>query len=87
MGLLQGIWWGMILGVLVQTATLIILTARTNWDAEVIETPDYKILSYSNCLSRESMKQFVMQLQVEKAVARIKRSAEDETLDHLIANA
>ncbi|ESW18292.1 hypothetical protein PHAVU_L001777 [Phaseolus vulgaris] len=52
-----GIWWGMIFAVLVQTATLIILTARTNWDAEV-----------------------------EKAVARIKRSAEDETLDHLIAN-
>ncbi|KAJ1394775.1 Multi antimicrobial extrusion protein [Sesbania bispinosa] len=52
-----GIWWGMILGVLVQTATLIILTARTNWNAEV-----------------------------EKAVARIKRSAEDDTLDHLIAN-
>ncbi|TKY46717.1 TRANSPARENT TESTA protein 12 [Spatholobus suberectus] len=52
-----GIWWGMIVGVLVQTATLIILTARTDWDAEV-----------------------------EKAVARIKRSAEDETLVHLIAN-
>ncbi|XP_027343588.1 protein DETOXIFICATION 41-like [Abrus precatorius] len=52
-----GIWWGMILGVLVQTATLIILTARTNWDAEV-----------------------------EKAVTRIKRSAEEENLDHLIAN-
>ncbi|XP_061346791.1 protein DETOXIFICATION 41-like [Gastrolobium bilobum] len=51
-----GIWWGMILGVLVQTATLIILTARTNWDAEV-----------------------------EKAVARIKRSAEDDPLDQLIA--
>ncbi|KAK7304950.1 hypothetical protein VNO77_42846 [Canavalia gladiata] len=52
-----GIWWGMILGVIVQTATLIILTARTNWDAEV-----------------------------EKAVARIKRSAEDETLHPLIDN-
>ncbi|XP_057429065.1 protein DETOXIFICATION 41-like [Lotus japonicus] len=52
-----GIWWGMILGVLVQTATLIILTARTNWNAEV-----------------------------DKAVARIKRSAEDETLTQLIAN-
>jgi hypothetical protein len=32
----QGIWWGMIIGVLLQTATLIILTARTNWSAEVI---------------------------------------------------
>uniref|UniRef100_A0A2P2MJY6 Protein DETOXIFICATION n=1 Tax=Rhizophora mucronata TaxID=61149 RepID=A0A2P2MJY6_RHIMU len=30
-----GIWWGMIIGVLLQTATLIILTARTNWEAEV----------------------------------------------------
>ncbi|GAB4842846.1 Protein DETOXIFICATION 41 [Ancistrocladus abbreviatus] len=30
-----GIWWGMIIGVLLQTVTLIILTARTNWNAEV----------------------------------------------------
>ncbi|XP_021724625.1 protein DETOXIFICATION 41-like [Chenopodium quinoa] len=30
-----GIWWGMIIGVLLQTATLIILTARTNWNTEV----------------------------------------------------
>ncbi|CAK7346623.1 unnamed protein product, partial [Dovyalis caffra] len=30
-----GIWWGMITGVFLQTITLIILTARTNWDAEV----------------------------------------------------
>ncbi|KAI4308149.1 hypothetical protein L6164_031253 [Bauhinia variegata] len=30
-----GIWWGMICGVLIQTITLIILTARTNWNAEV----------------------------------------------------
>ncbi|XP_045829571.1 protein DETOXIFICATION 41 [Trifolium pratense] len=30
-----GIWWGLILGVLIQTVTLIILTARTNWEAEV----------------------------------------------------
>ncbi|KAJ6773914.1 PROTEIN DETOXIFICATION 41 [Salix purpurea] len=30
-----GIWWGMIVGVLLQTITLIILTARTNWDSEV----------------------------------------------------
>ncbi|RVW85931.1 Protein detoxification 41 [Vitis vinifera] len=30
-----GIWWGMIIGVLLQTVTLIILTARTDWNAEV----------------------------------------------------
>ncbi|XP_061342784.1 protein DETOXIFICATION 41-like [Gastrolobium bilobum] len=30
-----GIWWGLILGVLIQTVTLIILTSRTNWEAEV----------------------------------------------------
>ncbi|XP_022751950.1 protein DETOXIFICATION 41-like [Durio zibethinus] len=30
-----GIWWGMIIGVVLQTATLIILTARTNWNKEV----------------------------------------------------
>ncbi|KAL9458131.1 hypothetical protein AB3S75_007062 [Citrus x aurantiifolia] len=30
-----GIWWGMITGVVLQTITLIILTARTNWNAEV----------------------------------------------------
>ncbi|XP_048139787.1 protein DETOXIFICATION 41-like [Rhodamnia argentea] len=30
-----GIWWGMIIGVILQTATLIILTARTNWSTEV----------------------------------------------------
>ncbi|XP_028796152.1 protein DETOXIFICATION 41 [Neltuma alba] len=30
-----GIWWGMIIGVVIQTITLIIITARTNWDAEV----------------------------------------------------
>ncbi|CAL5190504.1 unnamed protein product [Lathyrus oleraceus] len=51
-----GIWWGMILGVFIQTVTLIILTARTDWTAEV-----------------------------EKAVVRVKRSAED-TLDQLVAN-
>ncbi|XP_050918804.1 protein DETOXIFICATION 41 [Lathyrus oleraceus] len=33
-----GIWWGMILGVFIQTVTLIILTARTDWTAEVIKT-------------------------------------------------
>ncbi|XP_043702004.1 protein DETOXIFICATION 41-like [Telopea speciosissima] len=30
-----GIWWGMIFGVFLQTVTLIILTARTNWNKEV----------------------------------------------------
>ncbi|XP_004491273.1 protein DETOXIFICATION 41 [Cicer arietinum] len=52
-----GIWWGMILGVFIQTVTLIILTARTNWNAEV-----------------------------EKAIVRVRRSAEDETLDQLVSN-
>lgn len=33
---LQGIWWGMIIGVALQTVTLIILTMRTNWNKEVI---------------------------------------------------
>ncbi|XP_078428838.1 MATE efflux family protein [Wolffia australiana] len=33
-----GIWWGMIIGVFVQTLTLIIITARTNWDIEVDKT-------------------------------------------------
>ncbi|KAL2316845.1 hypothetical protein Fmac_030721 [Flemingia macrophylla] len=54
----SGIWWGMVLGVLIQTVTLIILTARTNWDAEV-----------------------------EKAIARIKKSAENDTLDQLAVSA
>ncbi|KAB1209605.1 Protein TRANSPARENT TESTA 12 [Morella rubra] len=35
-----GIWWGMIIGVLLQTITLIILTARTNWNAEVLKAAD-----------------------------------------------
>ncbi|CAJ2646181.1 unnamed protein product [Trifolium pratense] len=52
-----GIWWGMILGVFIQTVTLIILTARTNWEAEV-----------------------------EKAIVRVKRASEDDTLDQLAAN-
>uniref|UniRef100_A0A7C9CK05 Protein DETOXIFICATION n=1 Tax=Opuntia streptacantha TaxID=393608 RepID=A0A7C9CK05_OPUST len=30
-----GIWWGIILGVLIQTATLIIITIRTDWNTEV----------------------------------------------------
>ncbi|KAH1197744.1 Protein DETOXIFICATION 41 [Glycine max] len=41
----EGICWGMIFAVLVQTATLIILTARTNWDAEVKHMQCYR-----NCL-------------------------------------
>ncbi|KAL4598971.1 hypothetical protein ACB092_11G093600 [Castanea dentata] len=49
-----GIWWGMIVGVLLQTVTLIILTARTNWDAEV-----------------------------QKAIDRLKKSANEETIELL----
>ncbi|KAK3137026.1 hypothetical protein QOZ80_5BG0446690 [Eleusine coracana subsp. coracana] len=30
-----GIWWGLIIGVFLQTIALIIITARTNWDKEV----------------------------------------------------
>ncbi|KAG8482506.1 hypothetical protein CXB51_024382 [Gossypium anomalum] len=47
----EGIWWGMVVGVLLQTITLIILTARTNWD-----------------------------LEVEKAADRLRKSANEETL-------
>ncbi|CAL4897731.1 unnamed protein product [Urochloa decumbens] len=32
-----GIWWGLIVGVTVQTIALIVLTARTNWDKEVVK--------------------------------------------------
>ncbi|GMP51909.1 hypothetical protein CsSME_00017953 [Camellia sinensis var. sinensis] len=35
-----GIWWGMIIGVLLQTIALLIITARTNWDAEVVKAAD-----------------------------------------------
>ncbi|KAL0008552.1 hypothetical protein SO802_010054 [Lithocarpus litseifolius] len=49
-----GIWWGMIIGVFLQTVTLIILTARTNWDTEVL-----------------------------KAIDRLKKSANEETLELL----
>ncbi|XP_052206439.1 protein DETOXIFICATION 41-like [Diospyros lotus] len=35
-----GIWWGMILGVMLQTISLVILTARTNWNAEVAKAAD-----------------------------------------------
>ncbi|KAL5731710.1 Protein DETOXIFICATION 41 [Ranunculus cassubicifolius] len=36
----KGIWWGMILGVSLQTLTLIILTIRTNWYKEVEKAAD-----------------------------------------------
>lgn len=42
----QGIWWGMIIGVSLQTVTLIILTARTNWDAEVNKILFFFLLKY-----------------------------------------
>ncbi|KAL7217606.1 hypothetical protein ACSBR2_010954 [Camellia fascicularis] len=35
-----GIWWGMVFGVLLQTITFLIITARTNWDAEVVKAAD-----------------------------------------------
>ncbi|KAL5977163.1 Protein DETOXIFICATION 41 [Asimina triloba] len=35
-----GIWWGMIFGVVLQSAALIILTARTNWNKEVDKAID-----------------------------------------------
>ncbi|OMP14319.1 Multi antimicrobial extrusion protein [Corchorus olitorius] len=35
-----GMWWGMIIGVFLQTVTLIILTARTNWEKEVEKAAD-----------------------------------------------
>ncbi|XP_062106951.1 protein DETOXIFICATION 41-like [Humulus lupulus] len=36
----NGIWLGMVVGVFLQTVTLIILTAKTNWDTEVIKAAD-----------------------------------------------
>ncbi|GFZ13086.1 MATE efflux family protein [Actinidia rufa] len=35
-----GIWWGMVVGVLLQTVTLIFITARTNWNAEVAKAAE-----------------------------------------------
>ncbi|XP_010275892.1 PREDICTED: protein DETOXIFICATION 41 [Nelumbo nucifera] len=52
-----GIWWGMILGVSLQTVTLIILTAKTNWIKEV-----------------------------DKAMERIKNSADHEETLNLVDN-
>ncbi|KAH7673818.1 multidrug resistance protein MATE family protein [Dioscorea alata] len=46
-----GIWWGLIIGVFVQTVTLAILTARTNWN-----------------------------LEVDKAIGRLKEAAEEDSL-------
>jgi len=36
-------WWGMIVGILLQTLILIILTIRTDWDKEVTGLIDYQI--------------------------------------------
>jgi MATE family multidrug resistance protein len=36
----SGIWWGMIMGVGLQTIALIILTLRTNWNKEVQDAAD-----------------------------------------------
>ncbi|KAK3004355.1 hypothetical protein RJ639_018141 [Escallonia herrerae] len=35
-----GIWWGMIVGVLLQTLALFILTVRTNWNTEVAKAAE-----------------------------------------------
>ncbi|KAL6211238.1 hypothetical protein ACLB2K_016465 [Fragaria x ananassa] len=35
-----GIWWGMVIGFFLETATVIILTARTNWNREVENVAD-----------------------------------------------
>ncbi|KAL5540152.1 hypothetical protein UlMin_044031 [Ulmus minor] len=35
-----GIWWGMIIGVLLQTLCLLFITARTNWNSEVTKAAD-----------------------------------------------
>uniref|UniRef100_A0A5B6YXT4 Protein DETOXIFICATION n=1 Tax=Davidia involucrata TaxID=16924 RepID=A0A5B6YXT4_DAVIN len=35
-----GIWWGLVIGILLQTATLFILTGKTNWEAEVAKASD-----------------------------------------------
>ncbi|KAF3793541.1 DETOXIFICATION 41 protein [Nymphaea thermarum] len=51
----SGIWWGMIMGVGLQTLTLIVLTLRTNWEKEV-----------------------------EKAVERVKRSAQESLIEDAV---
>ncbi|CAI9089889.1 OLC1v1024540C1 [Oldenlandia corymbosa var. corymbosa] len=35
-----GIWWGMIIGVLLQSSALFILTVKTNWNSEVAKAAD-----------------------------------------------
>ncbi|KAK1325990.1 Protein TRANSPARENT TESTA 12 [Acorus calamus] len=36
----NGLWWGLILGVFVQTIVLIVITARTNWNKQVDNAAD-----------------------------------------------
>ncbi|KAJ3672393.1 hypothetical protein LUZ60_007114 [Juncus effusus] len=51
-----GIWWGLIIGVFIQTVTLIVLTVRTNWNKEVEKavqrvkntTPDEEVLAITD---------------------------------------
>ena len=82
---IQGIWWGLIIGVAVQTVALIVITARTNWDSEV-SSP----FSHSRMISAESSAQFLFVavlmvtrlchvcVQVEKAIQRLRHTAADE---------
>lgn len=44
--LVQGIWWGMVVGVVLQTIALFMLTVRTNWSAEV----NYQLLYIYKCV-------------------------------------
>jgi hypothetical protein len=76
--IIQGIWWGLIIGVAVQTVALIVITARTNWDNEVSSpTP---IHDFSPRLAQFLAVLMVMWLftQVEKAIQRLRRTAADE---------
>lgn len=41
MAFFQGLFWGVVIGVLVQTIILSIKTARTDWDQEVILLEEY----------------------------------------------
>jgi len=53
----DGIWWGIIIGVALQTLVLIVLTARTNWNKEVqtaserVERSQYEKLDSSDVLA------------------------------------
>ncbi|XP_052181894.1 protein DETOXIFICATION 41-like [Diospyros lotus] len=49
-----GIWWGMITGVVLQTVTLIIITARTNWTAEAEKAAD-RLKKTANAAPREQI--------------------------------